>query len=124
MSRPYYFTDEQLARMCAWRRSGRSYAFIARRLGCSAGAARHQCLLAGAFPEGSKPRPSPFPMLTSRNGLPVRRFTPEDDAILLAMKADGVGPTEIGRALDRSPGTIRNRLLALELQQRQLEAAS
>ena len=123
MSRPYHFTDEQLARMCAWRRSGRSYTFIAQRMGCSAGAVRHRCLMAGAFPEGTRPRPSRHPMLSSRNGISIRRFTAQDDAILLNMVMRGVGPTEIGRALDRSPGTIRNRLLALTMRQRQHEAA-
>jgi len=123
MSRRHNLTDEQLARMFAWRRANKSFAFIAMRMGCSIGAVRHQCLLAAVFPIGKGPGAVRLPMTYRRNGVTIRRFTPEEDAIILAMDADDIGSTEIGRALGRPSSTISNRLLALVARQLQEEAA-
>lgn len=117
------FTDEQLASIFAWRRANKSYTFIARRVGASNGAVRHQCLIAAVFPIGIPPRTSTLPMLTSRGGVPVRRFTAEEDALILAMDADDIGATEIGRATGRTAGTIRNRILTLTMRELQEQAA-
>ena len=124
MSRRSIFTDDQLARMFAWRRNNKSYGFIARRMACSISGVRYQCLLAGVTPIGVAPRVSSFPMRTTRSdGVPIRRFTPQDDEILLAMDAGDKTNHEMATVLDRAPGTIRHRLLLLTLRQLQGEPA-
>lgn len=123
MARTRILSDDQLARMLAWRRKNKSFNFIGQRLGCSISTVRYQCLVAGVVPEGVTPKPSKFPMTFSRNGVLLRRFTDEEDAIVLSMLSAGSGPVEIGRALGRSSGTISNRILALRCR-RQIEAAA
>lgn len=123
MTRPNILTDDQLERVYAWRRANKSYEFIARRVHVSASAVRHQCLLACVFPEGVEPPVSNAPMVTSRGGVQVRRFTEEEDKIILAMHRGQQGPTEIARALGRASGSICNRLAALKAIQKRSQAA-
>lgn len=117
MTRPRTLTEEQLEKVYAWRRANKSYEFIARRVQISASAVRHQCLLACAFPEGVEPALSKSPMVVSRNGGQVRRFTDGEDQLILSMHRDRCGPTEIARALGRQSGSICNRLAALKARQ-------
>lgn len=39
----------------------------------------------------------------------ARRWTREEDAVILRLHADGVGDIRIGRMLDRSPGSVSGR---------------
>ena len=45
----------------------------------------------------------------------VRRFTPEEDAQVRALCAEGLGPVTIGRQIGRHCGSVRNRLITLGL---------
>lgn len=51
-------------------------------------------------------RPAPY----TRNGRPVRPFTADDDARLLAMVRSGMRPTDAARALGRRPSSVFRRI--------------
>lgn len=107
-------TEEQIDQMASWREAGRSYEWIGRRLGLSAHAIRWNCLRIGAdHPRGHTFKPSKMPMLTVRVGGVVRRFTPEEDALILRRKAEGAGNAQIARELGRKSHSILGRLLTL-----------
>jgi len=54
-----------------------------------------------------------------RFGRPMRRFTPEEDAILKDLWRQYVPHAEIAAAIDRSVGTLRQRALKLKLRRNQ-----
>lgn len=107
-------SDAQIDEMAEMRERGLTYTQIGRRFGLSAQAIRWQCLRVGAdHPKGANVKPSTQPMVTMRNGHPVRRFTPEEDALLLSGKAEGRSNTEIARQLDRRPNSVLGRLMTI-----------
>lgn len=107
--------QDELDRIVDMRERGCSHAMIARVIGCSESAVWWQCLRLCAEP----PKP-PRPLdgrqrrtVVMRKGLPVRAFTPEDDARLLALEAEGLSDTAIGRAMGRRPNSVRGRMMTL-----------
>lgn len=74
-----------------------------------------QCLRVGAdrpkHLRGRSAPPPPAPYL--RNGRPVRPYTPVEDQQLLALEAQGLSESEIGRRCGRKPNSIRGRLMTL-----------
>ncbi len=58
-----------------------------------------------------------------RNGHPVRRYSAEDDAKLLAMEAEGKRIAEMARALGRQSNSVRARLMTLARHEARAEAA-
>jgi hypothetical protein len=115
MTRRPNLTAEQKEFCAEKREAGWSYLRIARKLGVSQGSVSWHCLQMGADPPNARPIDKTIrtPLIAMRNGKPVRRFTPEDDARLTAMSMAGKGDTQIGRALGRRPNSIRGRLMIL-----------
>ncbi len=120
---------EQIDEAAELREQGWTYQRIADRLGCSAGAIEWQMLNLGAETEETAtrelPQTAPGPAVVLRGGLPIRRFQPADDALLLRLRAEGTGPAEIGRALDppRRANTVTARLMTLARHDARREAA-
>lgn len=105
-----------LDRLAERREAGASYRELAAEFGCSESAISWQCLRLGADPP-KPPRPRPtyhlqMPLVRRGNHM-VRAFTPAEDARLLELEQQGLGNTAIGRALDRRPNSVRNRLMTL-----------
>ena len=59
------------------------------------------------------PTTCPGPVEMKRGNHVVRRFTPEEDALLLTLEAEGLSYTEIGRRLERPHTSISGRLMTL-----------
>lgn len=51
--------------------------------------------------------------MSHRGNHVVRRFTPEEDAQLIELAAEGLGPTEIGKRMGRGHNTIMGRLFTI-----------
>lgn len=117
-------TDEQIDRMARWREAGRSYAWIAQRLGMSAAAIRWHCLRVGAdHPNGHTFPVSKMPMVTTRGGHTVRRFTPDEDELILRRKNEGATNTQIARELGRKAHSVLGRLMTLGMHEDRRERA-
>lgn len=112
-------TADQLAHAFAMRERGFTYGQIALRLDVSQGAIAWHCLKHGV----ESPRTTPSlstggakPGAIERRGNHlVRRFTPEEDRMILAMEAAGHNRAAIGRACTppRAPNSITGRLMTL-----------
>jgi transposase-like protein len=118
-------TAEDKVRMVEMRERGCTVARIARHLGCSQGAVSWNLLkLAAEPPKGTRPWSGVRgPLVVTRGNHVVRRFTPEEDARLLALEAEGLGDTEIGRRLGRKSNSVRGRLMTLARRDELLEAS-
>ena len=114
-------TDEQRDLACTLREQGWSCERIAHHFR-SRGTRVHRssiawlCLIEGAdLPIARrKQQCAPPPgIITRRGNHSFRTFTPEEDARLLALEAEGKNYSVIGRALGRKPNSIRGRLATL-----------
>lgn len=115
MPRPVTCLSEaQLDALCSYREAGRSIPWIARKLGISVKTADYHLRRLGVFPPGWK-MAAPVRTVSgyARGGHAVRYFTPEEDARLEALSAEGLSYCEIGRTLGRKPHSVRARLIAL-----------
>jgi transposase len=63
------------------------------------------------------------PCVIRRGDHLVRRFTKAEDAALLALEAEGLSDTEIGKRLGRRCNTIRGRLMTLARHEARRERA-
>lgn len=108
-------TAEQVEQLVAWREEGRSYGWIASRLGITNGGVHYQCLKHGAISPRQRGRstvggPAVF---TASDGRVQRRFTPEEDRQLIALELEGLGYAEIATRLGRPRTSVRIRLMTL-----------
>lgn len=112
-------SDEQIEEMAFMREEGVSLVAIAAHFTktgtpISDRALHWQCLRVGADSPPEKwsklfqPTKQYF-----RNGHLVRPFTPEDDALLLALDLQGFNQSVMARRLSRKPNTIKGRLMTL-----------
>lgn len=62
-------------------------------------------------------------MVTVRSGVTVRRFTPEEDALILSRKAEGARNSDIAKELGRKPNSILGRLMTLGIHADRAERA-
>jgi hypothetical protein len=69
-------------------------------------------------------RATRLPMVYQRNGKTVRRFTPEEDAQLIALEGHCLSYAEIARRLRRAPRSCALRLTLLARQQERAAAAA
>lgn len=88
---------------------------IAAHLGVSPGAVSYRCLIEGIERAGhtSPMREWRGPMISKRGSFFVRRFSPAEDAELLALAGLGLGDTEIGRRIHRRANSVKGRLATL-----------
>lgn len=116
MTRRKNLTDEEKATAFDLReRLGWSHERIARKLQCTAASISWHCLQAGADAPNAKPLDPTIkgPTVSIRNGKPVRRYLPEDDALLLKLAGQKKNPSQIGRIMKRRPNSILGRLMTL-----------
>lgn len=96
------------------RERGWSFERIGRRLNVSANTVSWRCLINGIEKPGSSaPKPYRGPMVIARNGREVRRFTPDEDEMLLALERDKLPYCAIGRRLGRKRNVVVTRLATL-----------
>lgn len=108
-------TEAEIARIAEMREAGKTAAVIARRVGCSIGAVNYHCLKLGADAPGAKPLRDEIvgPSEMKRGDHVVRRFTPEDDALLKALALQGFGNGIIARRMGRRWNSVNGRLMTL-----------
>lgn len=110
------YSNETLEAIAEMRESGMSLGAIAKHFGVSRSVVSWHCLRLGADSPETEARalpPTPGPMVILRGGREMRRFTPEEDARLRRMAADGVRVSEMARALGRATSSIHGRLATL-----------
>lgn len=114
----YIITEELKAKIYLNREAGKSIGWISQRVGLSKGAIAWHCLRDGV--ESPKTRgkvitPRRPGAVEQRGNHVVRRFTAEEDAMLVRMAREGHGYTAIGRACTppRRPNSIKGRLMTL-----------
>lgn len=118
MSRRPALTEAELERIAELTEErGLTPGQIARIVGCSVGSVTWAQLRIGADPHPDKPLP-PVPTTSksyARGSGPVRRFTQAEDADLLRLEAQGLGPAQIGARLDppRRWNSVKGRLMTL-----------
>lgn len=114
---PRKYTDDQLTEAAELRETGMSHAAIARRLGMSVGAVSWHCLCLGADSPNMRGKVPVVggPMVCTRSGYTVRKFTADEDAIIMKMDLDGATTAEIARALGRPWNSTRGRQMTLAL---------
>lgn len=117
-------TLEQIARICEMREGGRSYGFIARIVGCSRGAVAWQCLRNGADKPGAKPLPDQDPAEYRRGSHQVRHYTPDEDALIIALALQNFPRTVIAKRLGRKPHSVLGRIMTLARREARREAAA
>lgn len=117
-------TDEQKAAVTAKRELGWTVDRIAAEFDISSGSVAWCCLVLGADPPDAKlQNRDHYPMVVMRNGMPVRRFTPEDDAQLLRLEAAGESINSIASTIGRRTNSVRGRLSTLARRERFAEKA-
>lgn len=119
-----YLTQQQVDFILEKVEAGWNQRRIAAAVPCSVSTVYWQALKNGADrPNPPKLRPT-GPAVVKRGDHFVRRFTPEDDARLLALEAGGATDTEIARALGRRANSIRGRMATLARMEARAEGAS
>ncbi|MBY0259571.1 helix-turn-helix domain-containing protein [Methylobacterium sp.] len=118
-------TKGQQQQIAARREAGESAGDLARAFGCSRSNISATCLKLGVDRSDGKFQASvaPVPLRIERNGVVVRRFTPDEDARLLAMAGENLSRAAIGKALGRHRHSIRYRLMTLARHEARREAA-
>jgi hypothetical protein len=96
---------------------------VAERFGVSLGTVNWTCLRLGADRPAKHRGKTPRPAGTMRRGNhTVRNFTPDEDEIILSMRASGHRIVEIAQATGRKHNSIVGRLLTLARHEARAEA--
>lgn len=108
-------SPEDMDRICAMREAGKSYEQIGRALGCSAKAVSWHCLRLGAEgPKRTRLWPGVVgPATFGRNGHTVRRYTAEDDALLIELEQQGLPIATIAQRMGRRWNSVKGGLMTL-----------
>ena len=119
-------TETEIERLTELREQGLTLQAVAKRIGCSESTVYWQCLKLGVEP--SKPRKLASdivgPPVVVRGDHVVRRFTRDEDEKLLALEAEGLSETQIGRAIGRRYNSVRARLMTLARREARAEASA
>lgn len=94
---PRKYTNDQITYAAELREGGMSHAAIARKVGMSTAAVSWHCLRLGADSprtRGKVPEQR-GPMVCTRSGHKVRKFTAEEDATIMKLDLDGATTAEI-----------------------------
>ncbi|HEX7798776.1 MAG TPA: hypothetical protein VF402_00410 [Asticcacaulis sp.] len=116
--------DAQIAEIAALRERGWGTRALALRFGVTVSLVEWHCLRLGAdAPKGGyAPRAVPEqPRGYLRAGRPVRLYTRDEDARLLAMAREGRPERQIAEALQRSATSVAGRLMVLARREARLE---
>ena len=113
MLKPGDLTEDQVEEITAYRERGKSVPWIAQRFNLRPGSLDRMLRDMGVFPEGwtLKVRSTDQPYL--RKGAVVRPYSEEEDAQLQSLRLERRTLTDIAKRLDRKPGSVRARLIAL-----------
>lgn len=109
------YTDDQIRKALELRLKGLSYGQIEMRTGMKASAVAWYCLFERVeLPNGdiAAPRPA-LPMRYTRNGNIVRRFTAEEDIVVMRMTIEGKSAGSIARHLNRPRTSVKGRIATL-----------
>lgn len=108
-------TEQQRADLIAdMRERGKTYGQIARAIGSSPSNISWICLKYGIEKPGKQPPLGDRgPMLIKRGNHQVRRYTPEEDAVIREMGAAGAKATPIARKLGRKHNSVLGRMMTL-----------
>lgn len=113
MGRRSNLLPDQVERILEMREAGVTVEAIAAAIPCSVGSISYHCLKAGVLPpKFLRPQIQPD-VIRFRRGRPVRPFTPEEDAQLLALAKAGLNHSEIGKRIGRRPNSVGGRLMTL-----------
>ena len=107
------YTQAQQDRAAEMREAGATYTRIEKVTGIKATSAHWICLKLGAHPPHARPARTRGPMVTTRGGHVLRRFTPEEDALIQKERTRGASVSEIARQIGRKPNSVRGRLMTL-----------
>lgn len=112
-------TSDQIDDLIERRERGWSYERLAQRYGVTPGAIHYQCLKHGAVSPHQRRTETPVhpTVHTTRAGKQQRRFTADEDRVLLALEAEGLKVSEIARRLGRPVTSTRVRLMMLALRE-------
>ena len=119
-------TDEQKELIADMRERGLSCGVISRRLNLSQGAVSWHCLVAGIDSPRTRSR-VPAPVKHDqymRNGRVVLAFSPDDDAQLLALEAEGKRYGTIAKIMGRRRNSVLGRLATLARHEARREASA
>ena len=117
-------SEHDIDRIVEMRERGETYALIARAIDCSESIVSWHCLRLGVEPPtpGLPSEGIRGPLVVERKGFTVRRYTEADDVQLLALEAEGLSNSEIGRRMGRQPNSVLGRLYTLARRQARREA--
>ena len=123
MARRKRLTETEQQRIVELREAGWPSRTIATEIGCSPSSVNYHCTRLGIAlkPKALGPR---GPRLVFRNGKPVRRYSPDEDARILQARLDGTRFVDIARELGRPVNSIIGRLYTLGRQEGANEAAN
>ncbi|MFG6080528.1 hypothetical protein ACEUZ9_001132 [Paracoccus litorisediminis] len=107
------YSDNQREHAAILRERGFTYGQIARRTGMSEGSVYWHCLRLGADHPNPRATQQVGPALMRRGNHVVRRYSAEEDALILEMEASGHSVAEIARRLDRRHNSVSTRLMTL-----------
>lgn len=112
---PRKYTDALIGRAAVLREEGKSIRAIAERLGMSRGAVYWHCLRLGADSPNVRNNVlvTQGPLVIERGNHRVRRFTPEEDRILIEMDLAGARVSEMARRLNRPHNSGTGRLMTI-----------
>ena len=118
------YSDALLDEAARLREAGLSLAAIGTRLNMHRSAVQYHCLRLGAdSPDAAcKVPPASSPVEYNRNGHVVKRFTEEEDALLLRLEARGMSVKGIARQMNRRWNSIQGRLMILARHEARREA--
>ena len=121
-------SPDEIDEIVRLRERGHSYEWIGGKLGCSgANVSWHCCRLAVEPPKPSRTSWDAIKgpaFYVSRTGVTVRRFTPEEDQVLLTMRSNGARVCDIAQRLGRGGNSIIGRLNTLARREARREAAA
>ena len=109
------YHEDRLNQMMDLREAGKTYKQISKITGMHVSSISWYCLKFGIdHPDKTgEIKEKNYPMTCSRNGHAVRRFTDDEDKLLLEMDAAGKNYTQMGRRLNRKRNSIEGRLMTL-----------
>ena len=115
-------TETEQAHIGELREAGWTFRMIAREIGCSKSSVNWCCTKLGIVRKRSA-LGARGPALVFRSGRPVRRFSADEDARILAQRCAGARYSDLARELDRPVNSIIGRLYTLGRHQAAAEQA-